>query len=275
MASQRARIEGYCSAHGLELVDAYEDDGISAYQDVHRPEFERMKADMDAWDVCIATSLDRFWRNSLKAGQWIAELGHAKKDFVAIDNHFDTSTATGRFTVRIFMDLAELQSEQTSERVHASLDSKFDNDRFGWNTKAPYGYDLEGKRGTAHLVINPFESEGITMAFKLIRKHSLLDVALAMNRAGHKTKRGNPFNERAVMHIVHNPVYAGYCYRNNVLRKNEHEHIIPDDLFNEVQVALIKRRRGRNPRTQAPLVVGDKVIRAERVNANGGYYKPL
>ncbi|MCJ2556830.1 MAG: recombinase family protein [Candidatus Thermoplasmatota archaeon] len=277
LQAQEKRIRAFAESKGYELVKIYEDKGKSAYANVKRDGYDGMMDAIDSWDMCVAYHLNRFWRNSRKALNWIHDLTKAEKDFATIEGDINTSTSMGRFAVKMMMLVAELESEQISERVHASFDHKFQNDRFGWNTKPPYGYDLEGKGqpGKARLVINPSEAEGIRMAFKLIQKHSLLDVSLALNRAGHKTKRGNAFNDRAVMHIVHNPVYAGYCYRAKELRRNEHEHIISDDDFNAVQVVLIKRRRGRNPSTQAPLVVGESLIHAERVIANGGYYKPL
>lgn len=46
LPEQRERLETFCKFKGYEIVDYYEDAGISAKTGNYRPEFERLKADI-------------------------------------------------------------------------------------------------------------------------------------------------------------------------------------------------------------------------------------
>jgi site-specific DNA recombinase len=68
--------------------------------------------------------------------------------FVCLKGDYDTSTAHGRFIVNLFMSLAQLEREQTSER---NRDASLARAQRGlWNGGQILGYDLpmDGKRGT-------------------------------------------------------------------------------------------------------------------------------
>ena len=54
LPEQKERLEAFCKFKGYEIVDYYEDAGISAKTGNHRPEFERLKDDVD--EVIIATN---------------------------------------------------------------------------------------------------------------------------------------------------------------------------------------------------------------------------
>ena len=46
LPEQKERLETFCKFKGYEIVDYYEDAGISAKTGNYRPEFERLKADI-------------------------------------------------------------------------------------------------------------------------------------------------------------------------------------------------------------------------------------
>jgi site-specific DNA recombinase len=277
---QRDRIEHFIAGKGWTMVDIYVDEGRSAHAVNGRPEYKRMMAEMDKWDVVVALYLSRFWRNTLKALEWFRTLQDNDRDFVAMDYGFDTTTAMGRFIFRLSSALAELESEQIGERVSASHDQIFKDNRDAWMSRPPYGYDMDTK--DHRLVVNPKEAEAVRMAFNLALRFGLLDVALTLSKEGYRTKptkrypEGNPFHELTVHHILHNPAYCGYVYHKGVLKRNHHKPIIDDDLFNQVQQALISRRRGLHSKNHPPLVVGEKEIKVEKSKrqGRGAYYTP-
>ena len=48
LPEQKERLESFCEFKGYEIIDYYEDAGISAKTGNHRPEFERLKNDIKA-----------------------------------------------------------------------------------------------------------------------------------------------------------------------------------------------------------------------------------
>lgn len=59
LPEQRERLETFCKFKGYEIIDYYEDAGISAKTGNHRPEFERLKNDIkgkkDKYYCCLKT----------------------------------------------------------------------------------------------------------------------------------------------------------------------------------------------------------------------------
>lgn len=65
LSEQKERLENYCKFKGYEIVDYYEDAGISAKTGNHRPEFERLKEDIKnkRINTLVALKLDRITRS--------------------------------------------------------------------------------------------------------------------------------------------------------------------------------------------------------------------
>ena len=65
LPEQRERLETFCKFKGYEIVDYYEDAGISAKTGNYRPEFERLKEDIKSRRIntIIALKLDRITRS--------------------------------------------------------------------------------------------------------------------------------------------------------------------------------------------------------------------
>ena len=65
LPEQRERLETFCKFKGYEIVDYYEDAGISAKTGNYRPEFERLKTDIKSKRIntIVALKLDRITRS--------------------------------------------------------------------------------------------------------------------------------------------------------------------------------------------------------------------
>ena len=46
LPEQKERLEAFCKFKGYEIIDYYQDAGISAKTGNHRPQFERLKEDI-------------------------------------------------------------------------------------------------------------------------------------------------------------------------------------------------------------------------------------
>ncbi len=65
LPEQKERLESFCKFKGYEIIDYYQDAGISAKTGNHRPEFERLKNDIKAKRIntIVALKLDRITRS--------------------------------------------------------------------------------------------------------------------------------------------------------------------------------------------------------------------
>ena len=65
LPEQKERLESFCKFKGYEIIDYYQDAGISAKTGNHRPEFERLKDDIKSKRIntIVALKLDRITRS--------------------------------------------------------------------------------------------------------------------------------------------------------------------------------------------------------------------
>lgn len=65
LPEQKERLEAYCKLNNFEIVDYYEDAGISAKKGNYRPEWERLKEDIKSKKIntMIALKQDRINRS--------------------------------------------------------------------------------------------------------------------------------------------------------------------------------------------------------------------
>ena len=65
LPEQKERLESFCKFKGYEIIDYYQDAGISAKTGNHRPEFERLKKDIKSKKIntIVALKLDRITRS--------------------------------------------------------------------------------------------------------------------------------------------------------------------------------------------------------------------
>ncbi len=125
LEAQARRIRGYCTSKGWRLVRLYRDEGHTGL-DADRGDYERLLQDEGRYDVIVFTRIDRLHRRRRNFDafmDWCREHG---KDWVAMDQGFDTTTAMGRFLVDFQARMAELESDQLGERVRPAMEAAKD-----------------------------------------------------------------------------------------------------------------------------------------------------
>lgn len=273
MAAQESSIRAYCKAKGWEIGRIYRDEGLSAYKDVKRPGYEKLMAEMNDWNVVVVWKLNRLHRTMKGFIRDSLKLQESNKDMASVTESIDTSTALGKLIYHFLGALSEFESDQTSERVMASFDEKFKSDPTAWFTRAPLGYTLtrreEGGKKGGRLIINEAEAKIVHRIFDMVIEGVPLQrMPRILKNGGIRGKDGGKLEMVSLVHIIHNPVYGGYVYRNGVLRRNGHEAIIPIETFNQAQVALYSRTTRHH---RYPLILGAERIECTMKATSGGH----
>ncbi len=195
--AQASRIRAYCEAAKLDLVDLVNVD--ESAKSLDRPGLKAVLARLDAGEVqgVVVAKVDRLTRD---VGDLEELLRHyfgpgAGKRLYSVAEVVDTSSAKGRFLLRLHVALAQLERETTVERTQEVLDFKrAKGDRTGG---VPYGWDLDptgpvNKRGRpVRLIPNPEEQEviAVILAWKA-GGMGLRTIAEQLNFASVSTKQG-------------------------------------------------------------------------------------
>jgi DNA invertase Pin-like site-specific DNA recombinase len=139
LAQQRQAITDECERRGWTLVEVIEDAGYTGTNDA-RPGLQRalgMLKRRQARAVVVAR-LDRLARSTQHLCEYIALCKRQKWSMVALDVQLDTTSANGRFMVRVLAAVAEWESEVNSERVREGMaEARASGKRFGFTRSTP------------------------------------------------------------------------------------------------------------------------------------------
>ena len=123
--AQKMKLNDYANSHNMRIVEWYLDEGVSGKKPIRkRPELQRMIQDAEngEFDRIIFIKLDRFFRS-------VAEYHECMKRISPVvwsttEEKYDLSTANGRMFVNMKLTIAELEADQTGERIRIVNDYK-------------------------------------------------------------------------------------------------------------------------------------------------------
>jgi DNA invertase Pin-like site-specific DNA recombinase len=124
-APQRAELEGVAARAGWDVVEVYEDAGISGAKGRdQRPAFDRLLKDatLRRFDVVMVWSIDRLGRSLQHLVVTLADLQAARIDLYLRQQAVDTTTPSGRALFQMLGVFAEFERGIIRERVQAGVD---------------------------------------------------------------------------------------------------------------------------------------------------------
>ena len=162
LPEQKERLETFCKFKGYEIVDYYEDAGISAKTGNHRPDFERLKNDIKAKKIntVVALKLDRITRSIYDWENLMTFLDENNAYLDCVNDEINTTSANGKMISRLLMSVSQNEIERTSERTKVGLAGAIKSGHIPH--VAPLGYKHEDKRlvidySTKDIVVRIFD----------------------------------------------------------------------------------------------------------------------
>ena len=164
LGEQKEKLLQLCAFKGYEVFKVYEDAGISAKDMEHRPAFQEMLADMKKGKInyIVAYKLDRVTRSVRDLEELIAVLEKHNTYLVCDRDDVNTSTANGRFFVRMLTVLSQLEIEIVSERTKFGLNGAIKSGHLPG--QVALGFKKDGNKKT---IIDPATAPIIKRVFDL------------------------------------------------------------------------------------------------------------
>jgi DNA invertase Pin-like site-specific DNA recombinase len=232
----------------LALDEEYNDPGFSGGT-LQRPALQRLLRDVEAGriDVVVTYKLDRLSRSLTDFVKLIELFDKHHVTFVSITQQFNTTTSMGRLTLNILLSFAQFERELAGERIR----DKFLQSRkrgLWMGGHAPLGYDVRDRR----LVVNDAEASLVRHIFqRFLQVGSATKLVQELNAAGHRTKRGKPFDKGVVYKLLHNPTYTGRVTHKGSVYEGQHEAIVDRGTWDKVHAILAENAHRRASRTRA------------------------
>lgn len=173
--AQKMKLTEYAEKNNMKIVEWYIDEGVSGRKLIrNRPELQRMIQDAEKgkFTRCIFIKLDRFFRS-------VAEYHEAMKRmtpvlWTATEEEYDLTTANGRMLVNMKLTIAEMEADQTGERIKIVNEYKVQTGQPLVGDKSqPFGFKnaIDPTTGRKKVIKDPEYKEVMEDLLEYIFKH--------------------------------------------------------------------------------------------------------
>jgi DNA invertase Pin-like site-specific DNA recombinase len=284
--AQRESCEAYIRSQKHEgwicLSEMYDDGGISGAT-MERPALKRILADIAEGriDAVVVYKVDRLTRSLGDFAKIVEVFDAHGVSFVSVTQQFNTTTSMGRLTLNMLLSFAQFEREVTGERIRDKIAAS--KKKGMWmGGLPPLGYDVKDRK----LVVNRREAETVRHIYRryaaLGSVRSLKDELdrdgivskIRVDRFG-RTRGGKPLARGALYLMLQNGIYRGEIVHKESRYSGEHEAIVDQALWDEVQLKLAANRTDRatgadavQPSLLAGLIYDDSGERMTPSHAN-------
>ena len=198
---QKRKINDYCKLNDFDLVQIYEDDGISGMSINKRMGYKNMISFMkeNQIDGIVVWSLSRLGRKMKDVVEFMDYLKKNNIRFYSIKENLSNDDKIGSLIMNILGSINEFEVEVIRERIKdVKRNKKENNEVYG---RLMYGYDnINGK-----LVINQTERKTIKRIKNLrSRKWSWRRISNKLNEEGILSKEGNKWYDGSLYNVMRN-----------------------------------------------------------------------
>ena len=280
--AQREACEAFIASQkreGWALVAEMYDDGGFSGATMERPAFQRLMADVSAGkiDVVVVYKVDRLTRSLSDFAKIVDLFDRNAVSFVSVTQQFNTTTSMGRLTLNILLSFAQFEREVTGERIRDKIAAS--KKKGMWMGGLPsLGYDVKDRK----LIVNTTEAETVRLIFRrYVELKSVRELKEDLDAAGIVSKvrtapdgsryGGQPLSRGALYLMLQNRIYRGEIVHKSKSYPGEHEAIVDEALWTNVQAILAQNRVDRangKTRNERNLLTGILV------DAHGGRMSP-
>lgn len=217
LGEQKEKLLQLCSFKGYEVFKIYEDAGISAKDMEHRPAFQEMLSDMKKGKInyIVAYKLDRVTRSVRDLEELISVLEQYHCFLVCDRDDVNTSTANGRFFVRMLTVLSQLEIEIVSERTKFGLNGAIKSGHLPG--VLALGYKKDDNKKT---IIDEATKPVIERIFKMyLEGKSYQQISNIFNEE--ELLKPKKWKDTTIQKIIDNKLYMGDYEQYKRIAKNE------------------------------------------------------
>ena len=250
LGEQEEKLLQLCKFKGLDVYKVYKDAGISAKDMEHRPQFQEMLKDMKGGKLnyIVAYKLDRITRSVRDLEELISVLEQYNCFLLCDRDDVNTSTANGRFFVRMLTVLSQLEIEIVSERTKFGLNGAIKSGHIPG--QRPFGYkSAEDKRMVIDNATRPYVEKIFDM---YLEGKSFQQIANYFKENNIYPKKN--WKDTTIQKIIDNKIYMGDYEQYKRIGKQENlEPIVymnvVEPIISRAKWEECQRQKERNQRT--------------------------
>lgn len=261
--AQREACEAYIKSQqheGWILVEKHYDDGGFSGGTLERPAVKELFRDIEVGevDIVVVYKVDRLTRSLMDFSKIVELFDKHSASFVSVTQHFNTTTSMGRLTLNVLLSFAQFEREVTGERIRDKVAAS--KKKGLWMGGAvPIGYKREDKKLVQdHCYISVVK----TIFERYIEFKSVLKLKTYLDENGIRSRSNKKFSKGNLYKILSNKIYIELVHHKGDYYKGEHQGIIDEELFNQVQNLLQENRNNNkcSPTAKAPSLLAGKIF---------------
>ena len=196
---QKKKISEYCKLNDFQLIDIYEDDGVSGMSIDKRDGYKNMIEFMNAnkIDGIVVWSLSRLGRKMKDVVEFMDYLKTNNISFFSIKENLSNDDKVGSLIMNILSSINEFEVEMIRDRIKdIKRDKKEKGEVYG---RMMYGFDnVNGK-----MIENKFE-KNIIKRVKNFRSRgwSWRKISIRLNEEGVKSKEGSQWYDGSLYNMM-------------------------------------------------------------------------
>lgn len=250
LGEQEEKLLQLCKFKELDVYKVYKDAEISAKYMEHRPQFQEMLKDMKEGKLnyIVAYKLDRITRSVRDLEELISVLEQYNCFLLCDRDDVNTSTANGRFFVRMLTVLSQLEIEIVSERTKFGLNGAIKSGHIPG--QRPFGYkSADDKRMVIDNATRPYVEKIFDM---YLEGKSFQQIANYFKENNIYPKK--KWKDTTIQKIIDNKIYMGDYEQYKRIGKQENlEPIVymnvVEPIISRAKWEECQRQKERNQRT--------------------------
>ena len=275
---QEERCRAQLAADGYEVGQVFTDEDQSgSTQD--RPAYNRaMERVRDGLSGGIVVAkLNRLGRTTRGVLEDIAEIESYGAVVLAVDEKLDTSTSIGRFVLRMFASIAELELDRIRDGwkdAHTKM-----IERGVQSGRPPLGY---AKSDDGRLVVNGTTADLMREVFRFRADGANWgEVARFLNEREAPNRSGKPWTAQSAKKLLGNRAYLGVARHGEMEHEGAHEALVDERIF---RLANRKAERVAGERSDGHIlgaglvrcgVCGSAMVKSHTTGGKGERYEFL
>src|SRR6202041_3057850 len=251
--AQREACEAYIVSQrheGWITLAAGYDDGAYSGGTMERPALQRLLEDIRARkiEIVVVYKVDRLTRSLADFAKIVEILDAQGVSFVSVTQAFNTTSSMGRLTLNILLSFAQFEREVTGERIRDKIAAS--KKKGMWMGGLPsLGYDVKDRK----LIVNETEAATVRHIFRrYVELKSVRELKEDLDCAGIVSKirtasDGSPYGGQSLARgalylMLQNRIYRGEIVHKGKSYPGDHEAIIDETLWGDVQTILSGNR---------------------------------
>jgi site-specific DNA recombinase len=202
-------------------------------------------------DVVVVYKIDRLTRSLFDFAKIVEAFDARGTSFVSITQQFNTTTSMGRLTLNVLLSFAQFEREVAGERIRDKIAAS--KKKGMWMGGLPsLGYDVKDRK----LIVNEEEARTVLHIFRrCVELRSVRALKEELDAAGVGSKRrllanGTPFGGQrlsrgALYLMLQNRIYRGEITHKGNAYPGEHQPIVDQTLWDQVQAIIAENRVDR------------------------------